>query len=57
MGLNNTNSFINLNLLQLNVNIYTLLLVKEPNNTLLESKLKLARIELEDCHDGASLAD
>jgi len=53
LGLNNTNSFINLNLLQLNVNIYTLLLVKEPNNTLLESKLKLARIELEDCHDGA----
>lgn len=57
LGVNNTNSFIDLNLLQLKVNIYKLLLENDPNNTSLESKLKLARIELEKYHHGASYVD
>ena len=57
LGVNNTNSLINYNLLQLKVNIYKLLLENEPENTSFESELQLARIELEEFHEGASLVD
>ncbi len=57
LGVNNTNSLINYSLLQLKINIYKLLLEKEPDNISLQSKLKSARKELEQFHKGNSFVD